>query len=102
MRQCVRRLPLLGDDLERAELAEVVCRAEHPFSPALRSDTWSPPRAFGAVRLIERVDTYIGIRIRHDSEEAMDATPIDGIRSQADAREGEHMNADSIEPVFSL
>src|SRR5450759_1160682 len=54
------------------------------------------------LRLIERADKRICERIGHGGGEAIDAAPVDGVLSQADAREGECVIAYPTDPVFCL
>ncbi len=54
------------------------------------------------LRLTERADKGICERIGHGGGEAIDAAPVDGILSQAEACQGERVIANPADPVFGL
>jgi hypothetical protein len=83
-----RREPCAKRGIPRPQFADETC-CGHSQSPA-------------QLRLIERADECLCERTGHGSGEAIDAAPEDGVLSQAEAGEGEHVIAEPTDPVFGL
>src|SRR6266568_3966599 len=103
----VSALPLLrGPGLGSAELLKERLESSAERGIPLLHFTDQTPGRHGEsptqLRLIERADKCACERIGHGGGEAIDAAPVDGVLSQADAREGEGVIAYPADPVFGL
>jgi hypothetical protein len=99
-------MPALGDALRGAELLK--CWREPCAQRGIPCLQFADKTCCGhsqrpaQLRLIERADECLCERIRHGGGKAIDAAPKDGVLSQAEAGEGEHVIANPADPVFGL